>query len=125
MGARRKRPLTDILKEAGKVEVFNNLGILQSQDAFLADMMWQWVTTGKVEFIGGRILEASSRDWKDAAQWIYQHADGPASKELLVDFGMEEELEGATIEELEAIIVAAAAGSDSGVTEEGDGDAGD
>ena len=86
-------------------------------------MMWEWVVNGRVAFNdSGRVLEASARDWKDSVQWIYQHADGPASKDLVIDFGMEEELGEMTIAELQAVVAQAVdeanddGDSDSGVT---------
>jgi hypothetical protein len=120
MSKPKQRPLTQILQAVGKEEEYDNLGVKRPREQILAEMMWRWATEGRVTFLGGRVLEASSRDWKDAAQWIYQHSDGPASKEVVVDFGIDQELEEMTVAELEAVIQAAV-DSDTGVTPESEG----
>lgn len=71
---KKKRALTQILQAKGE-ETLPESDVKNKEH--LAANMWTLATQGKVTFPDGREIKASVRDWKDAAQWIYQHIDGP------------------------------------------------
>ena len=74
MAKKKDRPLTQILQGLGDETL---PGSDRKNKEALALNMWSLAVQGKVTFPDGRELKASVRDWKDAAQWLYNHCDGP------------------------------------------------
>ena len=104
-----KRPLAEILEEAGKATDKSFLGKSEKRDRLLAELVWTMATRGAVVFPDGREIKASARDWKDVTAWIFSHIDGPVRKEIDLQVGAGDGLEGKTDEELQAIITSALA----------------
>ncbi len=101
----KQRPLTEILKRSGEQKKLDSLGRKRLKNEILADMMWEFATDGRVTFTTGRVLEASVRDWRDCASWLYNHTDGPAKSDITLDLsGVERELQEASIDDLKATI---------------------
>ena len=77
---RKDRPLTAILAAKGD-ETLQDSDVRRKD--LLAEKVWDLATLGKVSFpdtddpSGLRTLKASVKDWKDTAEWLYQHMDGP------------------------------------------------
>jgi len=104
---RPKRALTEVLTQVGREEIaVNNLGDPISREEVLARSLWDFVNEGSVKLLNGRVIEAGARDWKDAAQWIYHHVDGPAKADVQVDLGGLSEIERSTVDELQAMVAA-------------------
>ena len=84
----KDRALTDLLERAGAASVeYRGKGI--SKKRLMAQMVWQGVITGTVEFPGGKKLVLGPQDWKDFVKWLYQHIDGPPKAELDLTTGGE------------------------------------
>jgi hypothetical protein len=64
----RKRPTTD--------------GALLPRKQILAELMAEFVTTGRATMPDGRVLDAAPKDWIETVKWIYAHIDGPAKQEI-------------------------------------------
>ncbi len=82
----KSRALTQILERAG-AKKDQTTGIPRKR--LLADMVWQLLTTGRVELPGGEVLEATPKDWLEATKFLYSHIDGPPKAELDVTSGGE------------------------------------
>ena len=48
----------------------------------LAALVTELATTGCATLPGGKVLEASPRDWIETVKWIYAHVDGPPKTEI-------------------------------------------
>lgn len=48
----------------------------------LAELMAEFVTTGKATMPDGTRLDASPKDWIETVKWVYTHIDGPAKQEI-------------------------------------------
>ena len=116
----RPRIVTELLKRAGEREIIGLDGVRKSRAAALADNVWELLTTGKLAFPGGHDIKVSARDWKDAAQWLYHHIDGPAAVEDRSSGGLDRRLETATTEDLQRLIEAASAGTGTADVTAGD-----
>ena len=78
MAYRKKdRPLTEILQRQGETLVETGSDSPVRAKELLAQNVWALLTQGRVTFPDGREVKASVKDWKDAAQWLYNHCDGP------------------------------------------------
>lgn len=78
----KERALTTILEKVGEEEVL--VGDVQvAKKKLLADLLWEFVTTGKVNFPGGTTLRSfGARDWAMAVKELYKHVDGPALAQI-------------------------------------------
>lgn len=78
---RRKRALTEIL-EAGHKGVVEWEGQYLERSEFLAHLLWEFATHGRVTLADGRVLTAlDASDWFAAAKWLFEHIDGPPKDE--------------------------------------------
>jgi hypothetical protein len=48
----------------------------------LAELMSEFVTTGRATMPDGRVLDAAPKDWIETVKWVYTHIDGPAKQEI-------------------------------------------
>lgn len=48
----------------------------------LAQLVTDLITTGQATLPGGKVLEASPKDWIETIKWAYAHIDGPAKQEI-------------------------------------------
>lgn len=104
---KKKRALTEILKDAGKRKVYDNQGNEITREELLAQNLWEFVNEGSTKLLNtGRVIEASARDWKDASQWMYHHIDGPAKADVNVQIDGASEIEASSIEELQQWVAA-------------------
>ena len=105
--AKKDRPLTAILQAEGD-ETLPDSDVRRKDQ--LAKNVWELVITGKLSFpddtedSGFRTLKASVKDWKDAAQWIYGHVDGPYRIDPTLTEGMAGALSNTPLDELQAIV---------------------
>ena len=101
----KRRALTELLKAAGDAPTIDSTGRKRPKNQILADMMWEFAVQGKVTFPNGTSLQASVRDWRDAASWIYTHSDGPAKPDISVDLtGLDRQLAESSSDELKRLI---------------------
>lgn len=48
----------------------------------VAALVAELATTGKATLPGGKVLDASPKDWIETVKWLYSHIDGPPKQEL-------------------------------------------
>jgi hypothetical protein len=48
----------------------------------LAELMSEFVTTGRATMPDGRVLDAAPKDWIETVKWVYTHIDGPPKQEI-------------------------------------------
>ena len=76
----KARALTDILERAGAKTVTITLpdGTEKklSGRRFLAQAVWELVTTGRVTYATGKQATADPAAWLDTVKWLYAHIDG-------------------------------------------------
>jgi len=78
---KKDRALTDLLEKAGSATVeYHGKNI--SGKRLMAQMVWQGIVAGEVEFPDGKHLRLSPQDWKDFVKWAYSHIDGPPRAEV-------------------------------------------
>jgi hypothetical protein len=46
---------------------------------WLAQALWQAITTGQIPMPNGPSLQLAPEDWLALVKWIYTHVDGPAT----------------------------------------------
>ncbi|MEL6527575.1 MAG: DUF5681 domain-containing protein [Chloroflexota bacterium] len=52
---------------------------LRTQQEIVADLLWQFATTGEVKLASGTLQADNIKDWVNAVSWLYTHIDGPAT----------------------------------------------
>lgn len=48
----------------------------------VAALVTELATTGVATLPGGKVLDASPKDWLETVKWLYSHIDGPPKQEL-------------------------------------------
>jgi len=100
---REKRPLTEILQRYGEAKLPGSELKAKEQ---LAENVWSLLTNGKLCFPDHREIKASVKDWKDTAQWLYNHCDGGFRPTDLSGSGLEAKLQSMSAEDLRSRISA-------------------
>jgi len=81
----KSRALTALLEKAGSKTIDVN-GKRVAGKRWLAQAVWEGVTTGAVEFPNEddkpKTLELGPQDWLALMKWVYQHIDGPPKNQL-------------------------------------------
>ena len=76
----KERALTAILEAAGSRSIVMPDGKKLSGKRFIAQALWELVTTGKVTMPDGVTWTVEPRDWLETVKWMYVHIDGPAKQ---------------------------------------------
>jgi hypothetical protein len=74
--------MTTILETALSRKTTNAAGTALARKQLLAELMSEFVTTGRATMPDGRVLDAAPRDWIETVKWVYTHIDGPAKQEI-------------------------------------------
>lgn len=74
--------MTTILETALSRKTTNAAGAQLARKQLLAELMSEFVTTGRATMPDGRTLEAAPKDWIETVKWVYAHIDGPAKQEI-------------------------------------------
>jgi len=84
---RKKWALTEILKtKGGKIVPYFDRRV--SGKHLIAELLWQFATTGRVRFPDGHELSTESVDeWLRVVQYIYTRVDGPPQQTMDVTSG--------------------------------------
>lgn len=74
--------MTAILETALSKTIDVGEGRQSARKRVLAELMAEFVTTGRATMPDGRILDAAPKDWIETVKWVYAHIDGPPKQEL-------------------------------------------
>jgi hypothetical protein len=74
--------MTTILEAALARKTTNAAGAQLARKQLLAELMSEFVTTGRATMPDGRVLDAAPKDWIETVKWVYTHIDGPAKQEI-------------------------------------------
>lgn len=76
-----KRLLADMLRkyaDTGTVLTSDNRKVTRAE--YLAEMVWEGITTGKVSFLEGKSLAIGKFDeWQELVRFLATHTDGPVT----------------------------------------------
>lgn len=80
------RALTEILRKHGDglVEVKGKKRKV-ARKRVLADLVWQAVNVGLVQFPDGGVLKLDGKAWVECFRWLYRHIDGDAPQHLKME----------------------------------------
>ena len=74
--------MTTILETALAKRTQNAAGLTIARKQLLAELMSEFVTTGRATMPDGRVLDAAPKDWIETVKWVYTHIDGGAKQEI-------------------------------------------
>lgn len=74
--------MTTILETALSRKMPTAAGGLLARKQILAELMSEFVTTGRATMPDGRVLDAAPKDWIETVKWVYTHIDGPPKQEI-------------------------------------------
>lgn len=74
----KSRTLSNILAQKAEDLMPDNSGEYIAQQQLIADLIWQFITTGEVHLPAGTLRAENVTDWLNAVRWLYTHVDGLA-----------------------------------------------
>lgn len=74
--------MTTILETTLSKKATNSAGVQLARKQLLAELMSEFVTTGRATMPDGRVLDAAPKDWIETVKWVYTHIDGPPKQEI-------------------------------------------
>lgn len=75
----KSRTLSSILAKKAEDIIRYQDGSVRAHQEVIADLLWEFATTGKVDLPSGTLVAENVNDWLNAVRWIYTHIDGPAT----------------------------------------------
>lgn len=72
----KSRALTDLLEKAGN-KTMDAGDKRVARKRVLADLLWQGLTEGVIQFPNGRLLALEPKDYLPMAKFLFTHIDGP------------------------------------------------
>jgi len=81
-GGRRKRLLTAVLDQVGKVPLVDADGKQIDGRLFVAQRLWELVEHGRTTLLDGQEVVVDMANWLDIVKFIYGQVDGPPPREV-------------------------------------------